>query len=280
MSGDNKLQLGIGLSYVTRDGRETTIQTKSDDGGTAYGRLPYLEPFNGHTDRLFAWRSDGATPSDATGAQEYATDLVREVGANVAYAGPTAEVIALPVRDTMPKAAAGGIGDINSDAKGSGARYNAGKAPIELIPLRQIGTAHIMRASLSEPQFAAAKALQHLGDYQSRRRGIGALYDALVALGFEGWEECARVFDYGRKKYAAWNWAKGMQWSVPLACAGRHLEFGILRGEQNDPESGLPHRGHVFCNIVMLLAFADTFTEGDDRPAAGLLAIPIFAEAA
>jgi hypothetical protein len=32
----------------------------------------------------------------------------------------------------------GGIGDITSDAKGSGARYNTGKMPIELVPVSLI----------------------------------------------------------------------------------------------------------------------------------------------
>lgn len=85
--------------------------------------------------------------------------------------------------------------------------------------------------------------------------------------GFFGdwWTDCALVFDYGRKKYAEWNWAKGMAWSIPLACAVRHL-LAILRGEENDPESGLPHRGHVACNLVMLAQYEATYHEGDDRP--------------
>jgi hypothetical protein len=164
-----------------------------------------------------------------------------------------------------------GIGDINSDAKGSGARFNTGKPPYDLVPLALVG------ASLQDPRWyptdaenAAATALIALGDYQSRRRGTEALYDMLRVVGLEGWDECAQVFDYGRGKYAAWNWAKGMAWSVPIACAARHLK-AMQRGEPVDPESGRPHRGHVFCNGVMLLTYASTFPEGDDRPAAGLL---------
>lgn len=108
------------------------------------------------------------------------------------------------------------IGDVNSAERGSGARYNDGKVPYELIPG--------------------------------------------VAL-----EDCARVFDYGRRKYAAWNWAKGMAWMVPFGCLLRHL-FAWARGEDNDPESGLPHLGHAMCNLVMLSTFARTYPEGDDRP--------------
>lgn len=166
-----------------------------------------------------------------------------------------------------------GIGDVNSTARGSGARYNTGKVPYELIPLRilavSIGT---FQGGMAE---RASNALMKLGEFQERDLSGGGvlahpLYDIFEILGFDGWAECARVFDYGRRKYAEWNWAKGMAWSVPLACAARHL-LAMIRGEEIDPESGLSHRGHVFCNVVMLLVYGRTFAEGDDRPAAGML---------
>lgn len=109
------------------------------------------------------------------------------------------------------------IGDINSAALGSGARYNDHKPDFSLIPL-------------------------------------GTLEDE------------ARVWMHGRQKYSAWNWAKGMPWSVPYACALRHLA-AWQRGENNDPESGLPHLAHVMCNIRMLTLYAQTYPAGDDRPA-------------
>jgi hypothetical protein len=168
----------------------------------------------------------------------------------------------------------GGVGDIKSDAKGSGARYNAGKLPVELLSLSMVGTSYLARGGLTEAQAGAAMALEHIGDYQSRTRGTEALYAALLSLGdlTDVWRECVQVFEYGMRKYAAWNWAKGMAWSIPIACAGRHAIFGILAGDHLDPESKLPHRGHIACNIVMLIAYAETFHSGDDRPAAGLLA--------
>ncbi len=109
-----------------------------------------------------------------------------------------------------------GIGDVNSDAKGSGARYNTGKPDYSLIPLCTM-------------------------------------------------EDEARVWMYGQAKYAAFNWAKGMAWSVPLACLLRHMA-AWQRGEENDPESGLPHLAHAMCNLRMLTLYAKTYTEGDDRP--------------
>lgn len=108
------------------------------------------------------------------------------------------------------------IGDVNSTVKGSGARFNSGKADLSLIPM--------------------------------------------ITLHDE-----ARVWEYGAKKYAAWNWAKGMPWSVPLACALRHLS-AWQSGEDLDPESGLPHLAHVMCNLRMLTLYSYTYKEGDDRP--------------
>jgi hypothetical protein len=108
-----------------------------------------------------------------------------------------------------------GLGDVNSNEPGSGARFNAGKPTFELVPL--------------------------------------------IAF-----EDCARVFDYGRKKYAEWNWAKGMPWSAPLGCLLRHMS-AWQAGENNDAESGLPHLAHAMANLVMLSTYARTYPQGDDR---------------
>lgn len=110
-----------------------------------------------------------------------------------------------------------GIGDVASQEKGSGARYNSGKPDMSLIPL--------------------------------------------VTL-----EDEARVWMYGREKYAAWNWAKGMPWSAVFASLQRHLG-AWQAGEENDQESGLPHLAHAACNLRMLTLYSTTYKEGDDRPA-------------
>jgi hypothetical protein len=110
----------------------------------------------------------------------------------------------------------GGIGDVNSDERGSGARYNTDKPDLSLIPLSTL-------------------------------------------------EDEARVWMYGAKKYAAFNWMKGMPWSVPLACALRHLA-AFQKGEDIDPESGQTHLAHAMCNLRMLTLYAQTYPEGDDRP--------------
>ena len=157
-----------------------------------------------------------------------------------------------------------GIGDIMSDSRGSGARFNAGKVPYELLPLKEIlqhSTPDLFSVNVSS-------ILGHLADWQ--RGDDSALIDALTSacsgeIRLQNLADAARVFDYGRRKYAEWNWAKGMPWSAPFACAVRHC-IAILNGEQDDHESGLPHIGHVKCNLLMLMTFSRTYTEGDDRP--------------
>lgn len=169
------------------------------------------------------------------------------------------------------------VGDLDSDEKGTGARRNGSKPAVELIPLR------LIRGALPIPtpggSDAPSWALQYLGHFQERQKAevLQRIYEA---LGEAGWAECAQVFDYGRNKYKAWNWAKGMPWSVPIGCAARHLlammgvaGFAQQPGvpEELDPESGLPHRGHVFCNIVMLQTYVQSYPEGDDRAPLGYL---------
>ena len=56
--------------------------------------------------------------------------------------------------------------------------------------------------------------------------------------------EIAQVLDFGVKKYAAWNWSKGMAASRLFAAALGHL-WAWWCGEENDPETNLPHLAHL-----------------------------------
>lgn len=78
-------------------------------------------------------------------------------------------------------------------------------------------------------------------------------------------ESTANVFDFGARKYSSWNWLAGMPWSKVIGCMKRHLA-AIERGEDIDPESGLPHIGHLMCNALMLEHYRLSYKEGDDRP--------------
>lgn len=163
------------------------------------------------------------------------------------------------------------VGDLRSEVKGSGARDNAGKLPAELLPYTAV--ARLLPFNQNEP---VRDALFELGDFQAgvddALHGIllkvalaaGLTFDELIA-------EAARVFAYGIRKYKAWNWAKGMPYSVAMACIYRHLmgdagKPGMWQEPTGkDAESGLMHAGHVACNVLMLSQWLLTYQEGDDR---------------
>lgn len=64
-------------------------------------------------------------------------------------------------------------------------------------------------------------------------------------------EDCSRVFTYGAAKYERDNWKKGDYFNSIMDSTLRHLGK-IQEGEYVDEESGLPHLGHVMCNIIFL----------------------------
>lgn len=108
-----------------------------------------------------------------------------------------------------------------------------------------------------------------VGDIHSSAKGSGARYNDgkpdYSIMPMHLFDEVCQVWTYGEAKYARWNWLKGMAWSIPYACACRHL-FAYWRGERNDPESGCSHLAHVVCNVMMLLHYERAFPGGDDRP--------------
>ena len=156
------------------------------------------------------------------------------------------------------------VGDVNSQSRGSGARANGGKPRLDLIPIaiwQKIWQGKVCATNEHERELIS-NLLTYLKLWQE---GKTWHIDHAVYELQEFVEPCVRVFEYGIKKYAAWNWAKGMAWSVPLGCVLRHLEK-ILDGEDLDPESGQLHWGHVLCNLIMLQHYATNYMEGDDRP--------------
>jgi hypothetical protein len=86
-------------------------------------------------------------------------------------------------------------------------------------------------------------------------------YELLSEPAVEG---LARVLTYGRIKYAADNWRKGMSWRRLIGAALRHL-FAFMRGEDLDPESGLPHIDHAMCCLMFLSEYQKTKVGTDDR---------------
>ena len=116
-----------------------------------------------------------------------------------------------------------------------------------------------------------------IGDVGSTERGSGARFNGgkpqyhLIPMG--ALEQVVRGFEKGTEKYAPWNWAYGMTWTTPYDCMMRHLE-AWHRGEDIDPETGVTHLGLAGCNLIMLLQYATSYTEGDDRAPKGIFEVP------
>ena len=77
-------------------------------------------------------------------------------------------------------------------------------------------------------------------------------------------EQIALVLAFGAKKYAAHNWRGGIRFTRLLGAAMRHT-LAILKGEDNDPESGLPHAAHLGCCAVFLIWMMKDRPDLDDR---------------
>lgn len=70
---------------------------------------------------------------------------------------------------------------------------------------------------------------------------------------FQGFNSMAHVLEYGMQKYSRNNWRKGYVNRFSAADSlYRHLAKIIL-GEEKDEESGLPHIGHIMCNVMFLV---------------------------
>lgn len=84
-------------------------------------------------------------------------------------------------------------------------------------------------------------------------------YDALT--------EVAKVLQFGAVKYAARNWERGMSWSRLFGSLMRHMT-SFWRGEEKDPETGLPHLAHAACCVLFLLSYQlrNGHAQFDDRP--------------
>jgi hypothetical protein len=178
------------------------------------------------------------------------------------------------------------VGDVNSDEMGTAARANGGKAAFDLLPLEQV--AYLMSRDRgiweTSNQIDAVKLVDTLANFQ---RNENEAYDLLyVAMAYHvnhsspeiiknmdmlgALEDVCHVWDYGRKKYAEWNWAKGAPWSVPIGCMMRHIRLQIIDGETMDVDSGHMHTSHIVCNAMMLVHYSRYWhqraPEADNRP--------------
>jgi hypothetical protein len=160
------------------------------------------------------------------------------------------------------------IGDVSSAARGSGARFNEGKLAMEYVPARVLAIL-TAREDLPESARLARRVLDALGAFEEggAEDDIARIWALLEGEDWQtAWGHAIAQFKFGAGKYAPFNWAKGMAWSVPIACIKRHA-LAIIDGEHNDPESGVPHLGAIGCNLVMLAHYWRHYPEMDDRPA-------------
>jgi hypothetical protein len=72
------------------------------------------------------------------------------------------------------------------------------------------------------------------------------------------------VLGFGAKKYAAHNWRGGIVYSRLLGAILRHT-LAIQKGEDLDPESGLPHSRHLGCCVMFLDWMMNNRKDLDDR---------------
>lgn len=74
----------------------------------------------------------------------------------------------------------------------------------------------------------------------------------------------AEVSGFGARKYAAFNYLKGYDWSLSFNALQRHA-LAFWNGEDIDEESGLPHMGHAAWHALALVSFLSRGLGTDDR---------------
>lgn len=87
----------------------------------------------------------------------------------------------------------------------------------------------------------------------------------IESLNKEYLKDWADVLTFGAEKYDDDNWRKGFKWRSIIDSMLRHY-YAVKNDEHIDPESNLPHIGHILCNLGFLYEFHYIYPQGDDRP--------------
>lgn len=80
--------------------------------------------------------------------------------------------------------------------------------------------------------------------------------------------ELARVYGYGAKKYAPYNYLNGYNYSLSIDAAMRHFYAFLDEDEDDIDESGLHHLAHAAWHMLNLLNMSlqpERYGEFDDR---------------
>lgn len=169
-------------------------------------------------------------------------------------------------------------GDISSDEKGSGARFDNNKPQWGLMPLYQLLPLLHDGLILEGPKIddeciPVEDCVYQIAFFQRTgqavndilRYSFAYLMDDMNVDFWDACEEVIRVWEHGEKKYASFNWMKGMSWNSVIGCYMRHVRK-IKKGTTIDEESGRHHGAHLVCNAMMLVHFATYYPEGNDLP--------------
>lgn len=181
------------------------------------------------------------------------------------------------------------VGDLNSSARGTGARKSSGKPDWSQLPMWAVNDV-LNAARTMDEDVMENEGLWYVVDRLAlwQRGDDKALLDAAAVLAavitrqkdhkssvrisalLRSFLHTVRVLEFGAKKYAKGNWAKGMSWSVCYTCAISHLTKFLDRdvtdpAAENDEESGISHLAHAMCNLLFLIGYKTLFPEGDDR---------------
>jgi hypothetical protein len=136
-----------------------------------------------------------------------------------------------------------------------GRRADAGKPAMDLIPWSEI---HI-----TDRRVSVAEMSQALQTWWCA--APVALESSIPRSELFG---IASVLEFGARKYEPRNWELGLPFSKCFAPAQRHA-LRLDLGELLDPESGLPHQSHFWCNVLFLVTFTRRQRASlDDRPPA------------
>lgn len=126
---------------------------------------------------------------------------------------------------------------------------------------------------LDNGQIKATAAMSQKSTSNSQEKRVldsdgGMKYDSdkpdMSLLSSVAMEELAKVLTFGKQKYAAHNWRKGISTSRLVGAALRHT-FAFLKGETYDPETGLHHMAHAMCCCMFILELHVTHKHLDDR---------------
>lgn len=79
------------------------------------------------------------------------------------------------------------------------------------------------------------------------------------------YREAMPGLEFGARKYNPYNYMLGLVYSELVDAFRRHLTR-LMQGEETDPESGLNHRVHAYCNLIMFSGMVLSSTGTDDRP--------------